>query len=115
MERIPKTPVLCLFAAGEIGDFNFTFSSRLLPDAPLPPTPFPHSERRPPAVLPFKFQGGAAPYAAASSQRGRAAMTPSISLPVSSSDLDLDGSSTRDSYYFTWSGDTRIQKLNEGY
>jgi hypothetical protein len=28
---------------------------------------------------------------------------------------DLDGSSTRDSYYFTWSGDTRIQKLNEGY
>jgi prepilin-type N-terminal cleavage/methylation domain-containing protein len=28
---------------------------------------------------------------------------------------DLDGSSTRDSYYFTWSGDTRVQKLNEGY
>ncbi|HUQ07744.1 MAG TPA: type II secretion system protein [Kofleriaceae bacterium] len=27
---------------------------------------------------------------------------------------DLDGSSTLDSYYFTWSGDTRVQKLNEG-
>jgi len=28
---------------------------------------------------------------------------------------DLDGSATRDSYYFTWSGDTRVQKQNEGY
>lgn len=28
---------------------------------------------------------------------------------------DLDGQNARDSYYFTWSGDTRIQKLNEGY
>ena len=27
---------------------------------------------------------------------------------------DLDGSATLDSYYFTWSGDTRVQKLNEG-
>ncbi len=28
---------------------------------------------------------------------------------------DLDGSTTRDSYYFTWSGDTRVQKQNEGF
>jgi prepilin-type N-terminal cleavage/methylation domain-containing protein len=28
---------------------------------------------------------------------------------------DLNGSATRDSYYFTWSGDTRVQKQNEGY
>jgi prepilin-type N-terminal cleavage/methylation domain-containing protein len=28
-------------------------------------------------------------------------------------DLDRDG--TRDSYYFTWSGDTRVQKQNEGF
>jgi len=28
---------------------------------------------------------------------------------------DLDGNGTRDSYYFTWSGDTRTQKQNEGY
>ncbi len=28
---------------------------------------------------------------------------------------DLDGSNTRDSYYFTWSGDTTVKKLNEGY
>lgn len=28
---------------------------------------------------------------------------------------DLDGNGGRDSYYFTWSGDTTIQKLNEGY
>ncbi len=27
---------------------------------------------------------------------------------------NLDGSSTRDSYYFSWSGDTRVQKQNEG-
>jgi prepilin-type N-terminal cleavage/methylation domain-containing protein len=28
---------------------------------------------------------------------------------------DLDGSSTRDSYYFSWSGDTTLRKQNEGY
>lgn len=28
---------------------------------------------------------------------------------------DLDGNNARDSYYFSWSGDTRIQKQNEGY
>lgn len=28
---------------------------------------------------------------------------------------DLDGNTTRDSYYFSWSGDTRVQKQNEGY
>lgn len=28
---------------------------------------------------------------------------------------DLDGNGARDSYYFTWSGDTRVQKQNEGY
>ena len=28
---------------------------------------------------------------------------------------DLDGSSTRDSYYFSWSGDTTVLKQNEGY
>jgi prepilin-type N-terminal cleavage/methylation domain-containing protein len=28
---------------------------------------------------------------------------------------DLDGNGSRDSYYFTWSGDTAVQKLNEGY
>lgn len=28
---------------------------------------------------------------------------------------DLDGDSARDSYYFTWSGDTAVQKQNEGY
>jgi prepilin-type N-terminal cleavage/methylation domain-containing protein len=28
---------------------------------------------------------------------------------------DLDGNNARDSYYFTWSGDTAIQKQNEGY
>lgn len=27
---------------------------------------------------------------------------------------NLDGSNARDSYYFSWSGDTRIQKQNEG-
>lgn len=28
---------------------------------------------------------------------------------------DLDGDNARDSYYFTWSGDTAVQKQNEGY
>lgn len=28
---------------------------------------------------------------------------------------DLDGNNARDSYYFSWSGDTRVQKQNEGY
>ncbi|MEZ4402538.1 MAG: prepilin-type N-terminal cleavage/methylation domain-containing protein [Kofleriaceae bacterium] len=28
---------------------------------------------------------------------------------------DIDGSAARDSYYFSWSGDTRVQKQNEGY
>lgn len=28
---------------------------------------------------------------------------------------DLDGNGTRDSYYFTWSGDTTVKKLDEGY
>ncbi len=28
---------------------------------------------------------------------------------------DLDGNGARDSYYFTWSGDTTVRKLNEGY
>ncbi len=28
---------------------------------------------------------------------------------------DLDGSATRDSYYFSWSGDTAVKKQNEGY
>lgn len=28
---------------------------------------------------------------------------------------DLDGNPARDSYYFSWSGDTRVQKQNEGY
>lgn len=28
---------------------------------------------------------------------------------------DLDGNSARDSYYFTWSGDTAVKKQNEGY
>ncbi len=28
---------------------------------------------------------------------------------------NLDGNSARDSYYFAWSGDTRVQKRNEGY
>lgn len=28
---------------------------------------------------------------------------------------DLDGNGARDSYYFSWSGDTALQKQNEGY
>lgn len=28
---------------------------------------------------------------------------------------DLDGNGSRDSYYFSWSGDTKVQKQNEGY
>ena len=28
---------------------------------------------------------------------------------------DLDGNAARDSYYFSWSGDTRVQKQNDGY
>lgn len=28
---------------------------------------------------------------------------------------DLNGNGARDSHYFSWSGDTRIQKQNEGY
>jgi hypothetical protein len=28
---------------------------------------------------------------------------------------DLDGNPARDSYYFTWSGDTRVLKENDGY
>jgi prepilin-type N-terminal cleavage/methylation domain-containing protein len=28
---------------------------------------------------------------------------------------NLDGSNTRDSYYFTWINDTKVQKQNEGY
>jgi hypothetical protein len=28
---------------------------------------------------------------------------------------DLDGNGSRDSYYFTWSGDTAVKKQNEGY
>ncbi len=28
---------------------------------------------------------------------------------------NLDGNNARDSYYFAWSGDTRIQKQNDGY
>jgi prepilin-type N-terminal cleavage/methylation domain-containing protein len=28
---------------------------------------------------------------------------------------DLDGNSARDSYYFSWSGDTTVLKQNEGY
>ncbi|MBK9032494.1 MAG: prepilin-type N-terminal cleavage/methylation domain-containing protein [Myxococcales bacterium] len=28
---------------------------------------------------------------------------------------NLDGSTTRDGYYFTWSGDTKVQKQNEGF
>ena len=27
---------------------------------------------------------------------------------------DLDGNAARDSYYFTWSGDTAVQKQNDG-
>ena len=28
---------------------------------------------------------------------------------------NLDGNNARDSYYFAWSGDTRVQKENDGY
>ena len=28
---------------------------------------------------------------------------------------NLDGNAARDSYYFTWSGDTQVQKQSEGY
>ena len=28
---------------------------------------------------------------------------------------DLDGNASRDSYYFSWSGDTAVKKQNEGY
>ncbi len=28
---------------------------------------------------------------------------------------DLDGDGARDSYYFSWNGDTKVQKQNDGY
>lgn len=28
---------------------------------------------------------------------------------------DLDGNNARDSYFFSWSGDTKVQKQNDGY